>query len=63
VKLRQAELVRGKIHTVVWIPKEFCKKDKKLIDKMGQEWQVLNAYGIEVEQEDVPHGWKVGGLI
>jgi hypothetical protein len=63
VKLRQAELVRGKIHTVVWIPKELCKKDRELFDKNGLQWQVLNAYLVELEHEDIAHGWKVGGLI
>jgi len=62
MRLRQAELVRGTIHTVVWIPKEFCKKSKELIDKAGLQWQVLNAYGIEIERDEVHQDWKVGGL-
>ena len=61
-ELRQAELVRGRIHLVTWIPKEICRRNKELIDRSGQRWSVLHAYTITVESDEIRQDWKVGGL-
>ena len=61
-RLRQAELTRGSIHLVTWLPAEICKRGATLEDHDGVRWTVKTAYTVELERDDIPHGWKVGGL-
>ena len=61
MKIRQAELVDGCNHTIVWIPSKLCKKSQRLTDG-HREWVVLHAYKMELEGSEVTRDWRVGGL-
>lgn len=58
MNVRQVKPVRGKIHMITWIPSELCKKDRELIDKVGLRWKILDAYGIQLDNVEINHGWK-----
>jgi len=61
LKVRQAELVNGKIHTITWIPAKLCKKSQVLLHDT-REWIVLCAYKFELEVSDITLDWKDGGV-
>lgn len=61
MKVRQAELTRRNIHTIAWIPAKLCQKGAELIDRGAKRWEVLYAYRVELDKQDLRQDWRVGG--
>jgi hypothetical protein len=51
----------AQVMMIVWVPAELARAGN-LVDPEGVTWRVRKAFTVELEREDVPHGWKVGGL-
>jgi hypothetical protein len=63
MKMRQVFLKRGNLRTTTWVPATFkLKRGTALIGGDGREWKVLVAYKTQLDNDEFPHGWKVGGL-
>jgi len=63
--MKQVHLERNGSHQVAWVdnhPK--LKKGNHLSFKEATKefWNILDVYQFEVEKQDIPHAWKVGGL-